>query len=496
MLARTAASSSPVNEAGLRAFRLRLSGDSFEPARLAAALPSLVSQRISLEIASAAGEVALTLCGSAGQAYVTAGLFSSCWPGVSTSPEAVTAFTPPVAGWQVHPRLADALPLMPANEKQFDLPTSLLSLLARADSLNAAFQVVIEPFVDPSWRERAMVEAERLTRPEQTLLQALASTFLDVSPPPMPSLKWLNALQQDAYAKAASQFLFRASIRFVVSGQPAALVRKVAMEALHLMHGAFAEGANGVVPIAIPSAEQLCRDFNRRNLNASAVFRAEELTALWHPPRHLQEAPWLRSAPRLFVRSPEVAAAKTVPTAGVQIGYDSVDGGRTIALPAATFRQQTAIVGATGTGKSTAALTIFLSAVTQGLGGLLLDVKGDLALDAIGRMPESRVDEVIFIDGADEDCGWSVDPMGLARTIDRDLSADILVSCFEKEFRDSWGVVIERLMKHRYARSSKLMGQRCWTCLVFSATKHSVRPSSIKCRTKWFATTSCWSSNR
>jgi hypothetical protein len=431
----------------LMAFRLRLGSESFEPSRFLAALPSLVPQRVSFEISSSGGDVSMSVCGAGRQAQATASSLAFCWPGLSASSETVATFTPPVAGWQLQTRLPDALPLVPASEKQFDLPTSLLTLLGLAEAVAATFQVVVEPFNDMTWRERAMQQAEQLTRPEPTFLQVMANTFLGVTSQPIPSLKWLNTLQQDAYSKSASQLLFLSSIRFIASGHPPALVRKVAMQALHLVRTAFAGGANGLVPSVIPSAEQLCDEFNTRRLNGAIVFRAEEVATLWHPPSRVEDAPWLRSAPRLFVRSPEVAPSKAVPTLGVALGYDCTNPERSIALPPATFRQQTAIIGATGTGKSTVALSIFLSAIATGLGGLLLDVKGDLAPDAIGRIPDSRANDVVFIDGADEQCGWSIDPMGLARTIDRDLSADILVSCFEKEFRDSWGVVIERLMK-------------------------------------------------
>jgi hypothetical protein len=436
-----------VVDPALLAFRLKLAGDSFEPSRLAAALPFIVSRRVSFEISSSVGEVSMGICASAAHAQSAAASLTACSSGIAASPDTPKTFVPPVAGWRLQTRLSDALPLIPASDKQFDLPTALLRLLSRAEAVSATFQVVAEPFNQLNWREGAMLEAERLTRPEPTFLGVMADAFLGVAAQPMPSLKWLNALQQDAYAKAAAQFLFRCSVRFVASGQPASLVRKAAMQALHLVMAAFAGGPNGLVPAAVPSAEQLCDGFNRRSLSGGLVFRAEELAALWHPPAHVADAAWLRSAPGLFSRTPHLAVPRVVPGTGIAIGYDSADSGRPIALPAATFRQQAAIIGATGTGKSTAALSIFLSAIDEGLGGLLLDVKGDLALDAVGRIPERRLGDVVFIDGADLQCGWSIDPMGLARGIDRDLSADILVSCFEKEFRDSWGVVIERLMK-------------------------------------------------
>jgi hypothetical protein len=66
-----------------------------------------------------------------------------------------------------------------------------------------------------------------------------------------------------------------------------------------------------------------------------------------------------------------------VPETGIVIGLDALRPERQVALPSATFRQQTAVLGATGTGKSTAGLSIFISAVSAGLGGLLLAEAGE-----------------------------------------------------------------------------------------------------------------------
>jgi hypothetical protein len=219
------------------------------------------------------------------------------------------------------------------------------------------------------------------------------------------------------------------------------------MQALRLAMSSYTQGLNSLQPAPLRSGEELVKAFNARALKPGIVLSTSEVTQLWHPPAHLQEMPWLRSSTSLFVRGVELPVPKVVPASGVVLGCDPGRANRPVALPVATFRQQLAIIGATGSGKTTAALTIFLSALEQGLGGVLIDVKGDLALDVLGRTPPGRADDVCLVDMADEDCRRSIDPMGLARLIDRDLSADILASCFQREFRESWGVVIERLMK-------------------------------------------------
>jgi hypothetical protein len=434
-----------LSEPLLSASQLKLAADTFDPARLTAALPALAAGGVSFEIGSNAANPYLAVVAISSLTHRAAARLAATWQGVTVDRAEVPMYSPPLAGWRLSAGLPDALPLLPSSEKHFDLPASLLGLLSSFEDVDAVFQVVVEPFLDAAWRERAMATAERLTRPERSWPEVLAGMFIDLPQPEIPSMRWLNSYQQEAYAKAAERFLFHVCPRFVACGRSANTVRSVAMEALRLVQAAFAGGPNLLGPAHIDNAEQMADEFNDRRLVAPVVMTPGELTVLWHPPREVDAK--LRASRSLFARGPEIAAPRVLPQTGIVIGQDALKPERQVALPPATFRQQTAVLGATGTGKSTAALSIFLSAVSAGLGGLLLDVKGDLALDALGRIPARRADDVFLLDAADEECGLSIDPMGLARSIDRDLSADILVSCFEREFRDSWGVVIERLMR-------------------------------------------------
>src|SRR6188768_4177377 len=109
--------SAPAPASALRAIRLRLPTEAFEPARFAAALPSIVSRRLAFEIASTSGELGLSAVTSFSGLAHTRNLLSVCWPGVSTQEEAPWAFVPPLAGWQLIPTVSDALPLMSAKDR-------------------------------------------------------------------------------------------------------------------------------------------------------------------------------------------------------------------------------------------------------------------------------------------------------------------------------------------------------------------------------------------
>jgi hypothetical protein len=129
--------------------------------------------------------------------------------------------------------------------------------LSSLEDVDAVFQVVVEPFADAAWRERAMAAAERLTRPEHSWAEVLAGLFIDLPQPQIPSMRWLHSYQQEAYAKAAERFLFRVCPRFVACGRSANTVRSVAMEALRLVRTAFAGGPNLLGPAHIDNADQV-----------------------------------------------------------------------------------------------------------------------------------------------------------------------------------------------------------------------------------------------
>jgi hypothetical protein len=281
------------------AYRLRLRGDGFDPAKLVSLLPSISAKTLAFEINVRDGAVSFELVGAG--APGAANLIAGSYGGLDAARVEALRFEAPVAGWRLQTTLSDALPLVGLAKSQADLPSALANLLARYEGLTASYQVVFRAFESEGWRQQAAVAAQRLTQLQPSFLQQALGSLLHSSRrtrEPRPPT-WLSAYQQEAFAKAEQGALFLASVRFVAAGSPGREVRDLAMQALRLATGAFASGVNGLVPAPIKDAAQIVDEFNSRSLVGAAVLAATEAAVLWHLPRQLSDVPALRPAARI-----------------------------------------------------------------------------------------------------------------------------------------------------------------------------------------------------
>lgn len=110
------------------------------------------------------------------------------------------------------------------------------------------------------------------------------------------------------------------------------------------------------------------------------------------------------------------------------------------------------LVGKTGTGKSTLLLNMILGRIDEGHGVVLLDPHGDLALDVVSRLPESRRKDAILFDPTDVD--W---PIGLnllehdpARPEEKSFLVNELLSMIDDlyDLRETGGPVFELVFRN------------------------------------------------
>ena len=96
------------------------------------------------------------------------------------------------------------------------------------------------------------------------------------------------------------------------------------------------------------------------------------------------------------------------------------------------------VIGPTGTGKSTLMLGLITQDMQAGRGVVVVDPKGDLVADVLGRIPPERTGDVVVLDPTDDER-----PVGLnilARPGGSpELVVDQVVSIFHDLYRDSWG---------------------------------------------------------
>ncbi|MFI5274302.1 MAG: type IV secretory system conjugative DNA transfer family protein, partial [Ktedonobacterales bacterium] len=97
---------------------------------------------------------------------------------------------------------------------------------------------------------------------------------------------------------------------------------------------------------------------------------------------------------------------------GLALGVNRVrSAGRAVLLPYEARHHHVWMVGQTGTGKSTLLESLIEQDIAAGRGVIVIDPHGDLMQQVLGRVPASRVKDVILFDPADTAYPMSINPL-------------------------------------------------------------------------------------
>jgi len=137
-------------------------------------------------------------------------------------------------------------------------------------------------------------------------------------------------------------------------------------------------------------------------------------------PRPLPPAPGTTGAQR-------VIATATAPGSQAQL-----------ALPARQALQHTHVLGPTGVGKSVLLSRLIEQDIHDGRAVVVIEPKGDLIEDVLGRIPAHRHGDVVLLDAADNTAPVGLNPLA-ASGARPEVTADLLLSVFKALYADAWG---------------------------------------------------------
>jgi hypothetical protein len=179
---------------------------------------------------------------------------------------------------------------------------------------------------------------------------------------------------------------------------------------------------------------------------STSLLSAEAIASLWHPP-----APTM--LPELALVESRAIRTALIPPAlahqpGIKIGL-SEQGGYQMPVPLApeVLQLHGFVAGQSGEGKSTFFVHLARAAMTRNAGLLVVDPHGDMAEDVLRAVPPERVDDVVFIDLADKDHAFGLNPIDVTLKRDRDKLISDLLKTFALLWASSWGPRMENAFR-------------------------------------------------
>src|SRR5579885_2115216 len=106
------------------------------------------------------------------------------------------------------------------------------------------------------------------------------------------------------------------------------------------------------------------------------------------------------------------------------------------------------VIGKTGTGKSTLLATLLKQDLEQGRGLALFDPHGDLVERALGWVPASRRDDLVYLDVPNVAQSFAFNPLETVPPLKRPLAASGVLDVFKKNWADSWGPRMEYILRN------------------------------------------------
>jgi hypothetical protein len=200
-------------------------------------------------------------------------------------------------------------------------------------------------------------------------------------------------------------------------------------------------GAYGHVTTRRRSAKQITRLLDRPRLTSGDVYCPSELAGLVNLPIAAPPVAGL-----VLGVAPVLMPSPRIPSKGRVFGVSTWPGSpRILAQPVLGGLSHGLATGPSGTGKSSLTCSLLAQDLEAGRGFVLIDGKGDLARDALSRIPARRLSDVIVVDPA---AGGPQPGLRLfAPGNDPHLTADLIVNVLAAIAPGEWGPMSARWLK-------------------------------------------------
>lgn len=175
------------------------------------------------------------------------------------------------------------------------------------------------------------------------------------------------------------------------------------------------------------------------------ILDSHEIAALWHLPYADFTSPRIEwGKTRVFVPMPADAARNQQ---GICLGYNgSGERAVTVYMPLENRTTHTAIIGRTGTGKSTLLHNLIHQDIAAGRGVAVIDPHGTLVREVLERsIPPEREDDVVLLDFAQKEYPPPLNPLVLPEGTSQHDAAGAMMTTIQQIYRGFEGQMADTL---------------------------------------------------
>lgn len=183
------------------------------------------------------------------------------------------------------------------------------------------------------------------------------------------------------------------------------------------------------------------------------VLNVSELASVYHLPHASVETPNIVWASSKTAEPPSKLPLMTGnPTIDENISAFGLTDFRGIKNQFGMYRRDRSrhiyIIGQTGSGKS-GLLTLFgLSDIFHNQGYCIIDPHGDLAMDNLRFIPESRIKDVVYFNPADTQYPMAFNPLEVDNPARKPNISSEVIGVLKRMFGDSWGPRLEHILRY------------------------------------------------
>lgn len=355
------------------------------------------------------------------------------------------------------------LPMRTYSELGTDSFESIVGAFAKMNEIGegAAMQVVIRPAFSDAKKEvqQGIVRIKKGESFKNAFHSDLHRSFSDAGEILNPKTKEEKAEEKsekvvDEEAVKALQAkitkpLFLVNVRMVASAGSPFQANDI-LDGLAAGFSQFGSPTRNELKVIKPrNTDNLIRQFIFREFDASQAMTlsSEEIASFYHLPISSTETPRVK-----WLKSKEAPPPDNLPKGGTLLGESVFRGqAKPVYITDDDRRRHIYTVGQTGTGKSTFLGNMLIEDIQSGKGVAIIDPHGDLVENALGFVPPSRLDDVIYFDPGDlsRPLGLNMLDFNFDRPEEKTFIVNEMQSIFNKLFPpETMGPMFEQYMRN------------------------------------------------